>query len=530
MKTAYQYIRISDEDQSNFSISGQQLLNQQWAQKKDVQIIGTFIDDGYSAKDFNRPEWKRMEAALSKSKVDYLIVTKYDRMIRNVVDGLSFIKTLEQKWKITLISVMENYSIDIHDPYFFKHRADMFVDAEFERRRISDRSRFGIWSAKTQGRFVGRAPFGYNNMRDEKDTPILTINEAEREIVQQIFSDFLNDLPFRAIIHAAKQKGFSLKSHDAIKRIISNHIYAGLLLAPQYKDEKAKVVKATHAPIIPEETFWQAYYKLQNKINPQGPKICDENVPLRGFLLCQQCGRFLTGGPSKGKYKIYYYYRCLSCSGENHSANKAHDELDKILKGLSLPDRMLKAIEAESLIGLDQELESRTERLKRVTRDYDAIKTRVSSLEEKYIGDKIDHLTYSKWKGLYLKEFDEKEREVRQLQSDDDQVRSRLTTYLPYASDLQYIYQSAAEIQTKQDLLKGVFPACLIKEKEGNRTPFIHPMFYVNALYLKGLLRISANGNTDNFDYNPISTRNGNQIEHLDSFLRIIERIIKKAA
>ena len=160
MKTAYQYIRISDEDQSNFSLSGQEKMNLDYGAKHGISVVKTFIDDGYSAKDFNRPQWKALEKELSKNKtkIDYLIVTKYDRLIRNVTEGLAFIEKLEQKWDIKLLSVMENFFIDPHSPYFFKTRADLLVNAEFERRVISDRTKFGVWSAKSQGRFIGQAP------------------------------------------------------------------------------------------------------------------------------------------------------------------------------------------------------------------------------------------------------------------------------------------------------------------------------------------------------------------------------------
>lgn len=173
MKRAFAYIRISQEDQSNFSLSGQRKMNTEYAEKHGIDIIQTFVDDGYSAKNFNRPQWKQLEAALSANKttIDYLIVTKYDRLIRNAAEGLAFIEKLEQRWNIKLLSVMENFFIDPHSPYFFKMRADLLVTAEFERRVISDRSKFGTWSAKSQGRFIGPAPFGYLNVRDEGNKP-----------------------------------------------------------------------------------------------------------------------------------------------------------------------------------------------------------------------------------------------------------------------------------------------------------------------------------------------------------------------
>ena len=346
MKTAYQYIRISDEDQSNFSLSGQEKMNQDYAAKHGIQIVKAFVDDGYSAKNFDRPQWKLLEKELSKNKtkIDYLIVTKYDRLIRNAAEGLAFIEKLEQKWNIKLLSVMENFFIDPNSPFFFKTRADLLVTAEFERRVISDRSKFGVWSAKNQGRFIGKAPLGYTNARDEQDKPIILINKEEKRIVEQIYEDFLRDVPFPLIKEKASNKGFNLKGHDALYRILSNHVYAGLIVTPSYKDETTKVVKGIHEAIIQPETFWKAYYKLQDKIRPQGPKTIDSNVPLRGFILCQSCGGLHTGGKSKGRSAYYYYYRCKKCNQENYNANKVHEEMAKILKGLSLEEKYVKAL------------------------------------------------------------------------------------------------------------------------------------------------------------------------------------------
>ena len=88
------------------------------------------------------------------------------------------------------------------------------------------------------------------------------------------------------------------------------------------KEEQSMIKKAIHEAIIPEDIFWKAYYKLQDKIKPQGPKVIDEQIPLRGFLLCQSCGKLHTGAKSKGKLAYYYYYRCNKCHNENYNAER----------------------------------------------------------------------------------------------------------------------------------------------------------------------------------------------------------------
>jgi DNA invertase Pin-like site-specific DNA recombinase len=65
---AVAYIRISQLDQSNFSIDGQQSILKKFAKDQGLNIVDTFIDNGKSARNFNRPEWKKLIASLKGHK------------------------------------------------------------------------------------------------------------------------------------------------------------------------------------------------------------------------------------------------------------------------------------------------------------------------------------------------------------------------------------------------------------------------------------------------------------------------------
>lgn len=527
MKTAFQYIRISNEDQSNFSLSGQEKMNQDYANKHGIHILKTFTDDGYSAKNFNRPQWKELETALSKNKnkVDYLIITKYDRLIRNAAEGLAFIEKLESKWNIKLLSVMENFFIDPHSPFFFKLRADLLVTAEFERRVISDRTKFGVWSAKSQGRFIGVAPFGYDNARDEKDKPIIIINDSEKETVKQIFNDFLNGVSFPLIIRKAKLNGFTLNGHDALTRLLSNHVYAGLLIVPSYKDEPQKIVKASHEPIIDEDTFWKSYYMLNDKIKPQGPKVIDENLPLRGFLLCPSCEKHHTGGKSKGKLNYYYYYWCKRCKNQMYNAEKVHEWLTEILNGLSLKTEYVRALKIETEKQFEEAMKDRANKLKKVEKDYTELSTKINSLEEKYINDKIQHETYVKWHSTFSRDLNGKRIELQELTKNENDVWRIFENNLQYLTDINWIYNQAST-EDKQPYLKHIFPGFLTKEKQGGRTPYLNKMFECNLQNIKHLIRVERMGELTINANSPVCSPNGIEIEH---FLRCIDKILKVA-
>lgn len=527
--TAYSYERISTEEQSNFSLRFQNETIQEYADKNNITIIESFRDDGYSAKDFNRPAWKRLEIALKKHKVDYLIVAKYDRLIRNMLEGLVFIDKLENKLGVTLISVRENYGVSPFDPYFRKQRNDMLNSAEHERGLISWRSRGGVHKGKKEGYYLHKAPFGYYNFKDDKKMPQIGIDIEKKEVIKNIFDDFLSGYSFTAIRKRAEEKGFTGKHKEVIKRTLLNPVYGGLIKVPAFEGQPEQIVKGLHDGIVPEETYWKAYYQLQDQLKPQVQKVFDENLPLRGFLICDKCGAIHTGAKAKGRSKYYFYYWCNTCKGKTYNAEKVDTDISYLLNGLSLSHQLIEAIRIETEIQVAASMEERKVQLNKEIREYSELKTKLDKLEKKYIEEDLDKETYKKWHSIYTEELNKKGVLLSDLKRTESESTMILNT-IDYFTDLNYLYKKAA-VEEKQQFLKGVFPAGLITLEKGYRTAFITSMFAPNATKLEGLVEIRSGDNASTFSKIPTWGGSWNPTQtNLTSFLKLIERIIKKAA
>ncbi|HUP14252.1 MAG TPA: recombinase family protein, partial [Niastella sp.] len=248
MSSAIAYIRISSKDQSNFSIDGQKRYIADHCQKNGMPLMESFIDDGKSAKNFDRPDWKKLETFIAQHHrtVNYLVVVKYDRFSRNAAQGLQKIEWLEKKYNIIIVSVFEQMFIDFDSPFFFKQRADMLVTAEFELHVIRDRTKFGIHQALSSGRYLGKAPVGYTNTRDEKNKPIIVVNDMMAPIIRQIFTDYLAGHPYGFIKKKAQAAGLKTKDRSFIPAVLSNPLYAGMVNVPAYRKEPTRIIDGTH--------------------------------------------------------------------------------------------------------------------------------------------------------------------------------------------------------------------------------------------------------------------------------------------
>lgn len=314
MKQAIAYIRISDKDQSNFSLEGQEKYIRDHCTRNDIHLLEIFVDDGRSAKNFDRPDWKKLEEFIKihYRVVNYLVVVKYDRFSRNAAQGLQKIETLERKYGIQIMSVFEQMFIDFDSPFFFKQRADMLVSAEFELHVIRDRTKFGIHQATSSGRFVSTAPIGYTNARDEKNKPIILINEEKAVHIRRIFEMYMAGHTFASISKECRLHGFRINGRTGIPYILQNPTYAGLIKVNSYRKEQARIVDGIHQPIISRDLFYSVQKKLATKNNPK-LQIAEE-VPLRAVVE-HTCGKLLTAGKSKGRRQHYWYYKCNTCPG-----------------------------------------------------------------------------------------------------------------------------------------------------------------------------------------------------------------------
>lgn len=153
-------------------------------QKLDAQLdaltgagVGRVFSDRISGTRRNRPELDRLLDQLREG--DVVVVTKYDRLARSLRDLLDIVAAI-QAHGAGFRSLAED--IDTTTPagrLVFHVFASI---AQFERERISERTREGLESARQRGRVGGRPPalspaqrIAVRRMRDDEQRSVAEI-------------------------------------------------------------------------------------------------------------------------------------------------------------------------------------------------------------------------------------------------------------------------------------------------------------------------------------------------------------------
>ena len=100
MKTAVIYARYSSERQTEQSIEGQLRVCNDYAERNDLKIVGTYIDRAMTGKNDNRKDFQRMLRDCSKHEWEIVLVYKLDRFSRNKYEMAMH--------RVRLVSAMEN--------------------------------------------------------------------------------------------------------------------------------------------------------------------------------------------------------------------------------------------------------------------------------------------------------------------------------------------------------------------------------------------------------------------------------------
>ena len=104
------YIRLSREDddeksESNSITNQRDLITQFIEENPEFEVYDTYVDDGYSGTDFNRPSFQRMLLDMKNQKINCIIVKDLSRFGRNYIEVGNYIEQIFPLFNIRFVSL-----------------------------------------------------------------------------------------------------------------------------------------------------------------------------------------------------------------------------------------------------------------------------------------------------------------------------------------------------------------------------------------------------------------------------------------
>lgn len=358
------YIRVSTEEQAQRtegSLENQKHRLNGFIDIKNHQtpdwglVVDSYLDDGYSAENTNRPEFQRLLRDLKRGRISMVLVADLSRLSRNIRDFCGLLD-LFKELKVKFLSIKDQFDTTtaVGEMMLF----NMINLAQFERRQISERVTLNFHSRALRGlRNGGAATLGFKVNPSNKST--FEINLDEVGFVKQIFETFLE----QGSLYRAAQELRRLKiptkpassdgsrtydwNTQTLGNLLRNQTYIGMREVNKSQKgqdqsdlkphEQYNVVKAAWLPIVDEGTFYSVQSMLdrnQKSARERRSNMKERTFVLTGLLSCAQCGRPLVGSSPRGRNKEFRYYvhraiegKPATCEIKNFPADKLEEKV-----------------------------------------------------------------------------------------------------------------------------------------------------------------------------------------------------------
>jgi DNA invertase Pin-like site-specific DNA recombinase len=453
------YARLSVEDSGRKgadTIETQiELVSSYAAQRSDLSLVDTYIDNGASGKDFDRPAWLRLMDDIKAGRVDCIVVKDLSRFSRNYIETCEFLEKILPFMGVRFISVNDGYDSQITG----SHNEGLIIalKALVHDKHIKDISRkihSSFEARRERGEYTrGFAPFGYQKVAGQKGK--LEPDPYTAPIVRQIFEWRASGISYHSICKRLDEQGVPTPNEyvrrktgafqsnyfkatiwrpHTLKVILSNvtyigHLQQGTQVQKLYANmpttdiprEQWLITENTHEPIISRELFdrVQDINSATNKTYEKSGKRPQrtENI-FRGFPICGVCGSKMSRSYSEKKMIhaepwVRYYFTCPI--GRQHKT--AEDETARAFRSIReevLIDAVFPLVVAElrKASNLAAIIEKRSKNqtnprsqldreITRISNELNTINQRIGKLYEDYVDKLLDEREYVAIKAKY---------------------------------------------------------------------------------------------------------------------------------
>jgi site-specific DNA recombinase len=487
VKNVILYVRVSTDEQADkgFSLRDQEQKLINYCQVNNINILAIYKED-YSAKTFNRPEFKKLLQYCKKNAklIDGLLFIKWDRFSRNTTESYNKIAMFN---KLGIIVNAIEQPLDLSIPEQGLMLAVYLSMPEVENHRRSLNVTAGIRRAFKEGRYVMSPPKGYIMGRDSTKKPILTPSK-EAPLIQEAFELMAKGIyTQKEVLDKLRKKGFNT-SKTAFARIIRNPIYYGDIYIKAFKDEKEMTIQGIHEPLISKVLFNKVQAIIDGKKKQHGVthKKVNANFPLKDFVLCPKCGNPLLASTSKGRSKYYSYYHCTKPCSTRYKAEDVELWFHNFLGSISLN----KNSQLLLFKMIKNRISNQTKQNALGPKHYQAIKnieSKLIKLQDLYIEGAIVKEDFDRANERYKNLLSE----LKQKEIQHKEVSKTINIYKEGLKKLNSIDSQFIEtdIDYKRKLIGSIFPKKFQFEKNEVRTADINPILLKIASVNKGLQR-----------------------------------------
>ncbi|WP_395664485.1 recombinase family protein [Methylocella sp.] len=346
------YCRVSSAKQTvrGDGLSSQETRCREFAKYKGYEVVDVFRDDT-SGSLTSRPGMQAMLSFLKgrRKEPHAVIIDDISRLARGLMAHF------ELRVKIgDAGGVLVSPSIEFGEDSDSQLIENLLASVSQHHRQKNGEQTVNRMRARIQnGYWVFQAPVGYRYERESGHGKLLVRDEPNASILEEALEGyasgrFATQVEVKRFLE--RQPSFPKDLPDGeirnqrIYDFLTRVVYAGYVEAPHWG---VGLRRGKHEGLISFETFEKIQARLKSTAKAPARKDINADFPLRGFILCNDCGKPLTACWSQGKHRKYPYYLCPTEGCASYRKSIKREELEAAFE-----DVLQQLQPSESLFGL----------------------------------------------------------------------------------------------------------------------------------------------------------------------------------
>ncbi len=338
------YCRVSSAKQlrEGHGLDSQETRCREYARLKGYQVVEVFTDD-MSGSLTARPGMQAMLAHLRKHRKHphVVIIDDISRLARGLEAHLQLRADISRAG-----GILESPSIEFGEDSDSLLVENLLASVSQHQRQKNGEQTLNRMRARTMnGYWVFQAPVGYRYARTAGHGKMLVRDEPIASIQAEALEGFAcgrfaTQVEVKRFLESQPAYPKDLPNgeirNQRVTDLLTRVIYAGYVEAPSWD---IGLRPGQHEGLISFETFQRIQDRLKSMARAPARKDISADFPLRGFVLCNDCGNALTACWSTGKHKKYPYYLCPTKGCPSYRKSIGRDviegEFEDLLRGLS---------------------------------------------------------------------------------------------------------------------------------------------------------------------------------------------------
>lgn len=469
------YTRVSTKEQAdnNMSLETQKRMCEMYCKANGLNILGHFGGTYESAKTDERKAFTNMLTFVKKSKekISQIIVSSVDRFSRSGSNAI-YIKEQLKEQGVGVQSVSQ--PVDASTAGGNLQQNIYFMFSQYENQIRRDKCMTGVKDSLLRGEWCQHFPIGYSSKR-ENGKRIIYVNENGKHIRKAFLWKANEGLTNEEIRVRLEKLGIKLP-FQRISLMLKNPFYCGML---SHKALEGKVIEGKHEKLISKELFFKVNEVMSDNNNGYKVTIINEDLPLKRFIKCDTCSKYMRGYKASKNQEFYYKCNTIGCKN-NKRADELHEQFKIQLSKYCLNSEKIKNnLIKECMSYVYYNLtEQKTEEISVVEKQIIELQNKIEKAEERLFNGDITKEIFDKFSNNLKKELTELEQKTTKSKLQVSNLDLCVQKAIDLSTKLNAIWSSSDYVE-KQKLQFLIFPEGIKYNKKNDecRTEKVNSVF-----------------------------------------------------